>query len=500
MSLLDRRRLLTSGTAAAVFAASGVAGLAMPKRGGMLRAGLSGGAATDSWDSRGHAGLFMIAAAQGAVFDTLIEVAPDGSLRGELAIRWQASTDARVWTVNLRPDVVFHNGKRFVAEDVIASLRLHLAPAAASPALPLVSSISEMRKTGLHQVRFTLAHSNADFPYLLADYHLLMYPAGQIEQAMAEGIGTGLYRVELFEPGHRFIGRRVQNHYRDGQAGWFDEIDFIALNAIPARREALENRQIDVADHAGTSGFDTDMHRVQRVAGNQHLTLSVTAQDNPVNHSHLVRGLKHGLDRQALLDGVFDGSGRIAADTPIGPANRYFNPNLDPLGYDPEAALFHFKKAGIDSASLRVALPNSAPFAPKDMMGLLPDLIRARRQQFVSGAMPSKGVADLTVSLGYGRATEDWMCSSGFSTVRYEAAERAGFAVLHSAARSETDSAKRREYYYDLQDMMRNEGTLVVPVFGDFSHVMHRRLANPARLGTLWPLDNARLAERWWMA
>jgi peptide/nickel transport system substrate-binding protein len=72
--------------------------------------------------------------------------------------------------------------------------------------------------------------------------------------------------------------------------------------------------------------------------------------------------------------------------------------------------------------------------------------------------------------------------------------------VLHSAARSETDSAKRREYYYDLQDMMRNEGTLVVPVFGDFSHVMHRRLANPARLGTLWPLDNARLAERWWMA
>ena len=72
MSLLDRRRLLTSGAAAAVFAASGVAGFAMPKRGGMLRAGLSGGSATDSWDSRRHAGLFMIAAAQGAVFDTLI--------------------------------------------------------------------------------------------------------------------------------------------------------------------------------------------------------------------------------------------------------------------------------------------------------------------------------------------------------------------------------------------------------------------------------------------
>ena len=134
MSLLDRRRLLTSGAAAAVFAASGVPGLALPKRGGLLRAGLSGGSPTDTWDGRTHRGLFMIAAAQGAVFDTLTEVAPDGSLRGELATRWQAGADARVWTLDLRRDVVFHNGKLFSAEDVIASLRLHLDPKVASPA------------------------------------------------------------------------------------------------------------------------------------------------------------------------------------------------------------------------------------------------------------------------------------------------------------------------------------------------------------------------------
>ena len=65
-----------------------------------------------------------------------------------------------------------------------------------------------------------------------------MYPAGQIAQAMAEGIGTGLYRVECFKPGQRFIGRRVQNHYRDGQAGWFDEVDFTALESLAARRTA----------------------------------------------------------------------------------------------------------------------------------------------------------------------------------------------------------------------------------------------------------------------
>ena len=165
MSLLDRRRLLTSGAAAAVFAASGVPGLALPKCGGLLRAGLSGGSPTDTWDGRTPSRLvYDCSPPRGAVFDTLTEVAPDGSLRGELATRWQAGADARVWTLDLRRDVVFHNGKLFSAEDVIASLRLHLDPKVASPARALVAMITEMRATKLHQVRFKLARGQCGFP------------------------------------------------------------------------------------------------------------------------------------------------------------------------------------------------------------------------------------------------------------------------------------------------------------------------------------------------
>ena len=59
MTLLDRRRLLTSGAAAAVFAASGLSASALPKRGGLLRAALSGASRSDGWDARRHTGLFM---------------------------------------------------------------------------------------------------------------------------------------------------------------------------------------------------------------------------------------------------------------------------------------------------------------------------------------------------------------------------------------------------------------------------------------------------------
>ena len=504
MSLLDRRRLLTSGAAAAVFAASGVPGLALPKRGGLLRAGLSGGSPTDTWDGRTHRGLFMIAAAQGAVFDTLTEVAPDGSLRGELATRWQAGADARVWTLDLRRDVVFHNGKLFSAEDVIASLRLHLDPKVASPARALVAMITEMRATKLHQVRFKLARGNADFPYLLDDYHLLMYPAGQIAQAMAEGIGTGLYRVECFKPGQRFIGRRVQNHYREGQAGWFDEVDFTALESLAARRTALQERRIDVADHLSDAGPENDTIQIKRVTGNQHLALSVPVQLDSATGGHLARALKHGIDRQFVLDAMFDGFGRIASDSPIGPANRYYHSALMPLQFDTDRARYHLKKAKMDQASLAIILSDKSPLftaaagAVFRKLGLNTGL----DLQHTRGEAHNK-MADLSLSLCYGRVTEDWMFSAGSPAGPVGvsgACHQRRFVQLQTAARSEMDSAKRADYYAEMQLIARNNGTMIAPVFVDFSHAVHRRLASPERIGNLWPLDNARLAERWWMA
>ncbi|MEC7669130.1 MAG: ABC transporter substrate-binding protein, partial [Pseudomonadota bacterium] len=277
MTRISRRGLLKSGAAAGVLAATGFPVRAQTaKRGGRLVAGLSGANTSDSWDGRTHSDLFMNASAQGAVFDSLTEVAADGSLIGELATDWEATPDAKVWTFNLRKGVTFHNGKSFGADDVIESLQMHVAEGAKSGAQPLVAPITEMKKITEHQVQFTLEAGNADFPYLMSDYHLLIYPAGQIEEAIAQGIGTGIYRVKSFDPGVRFVGERVENHYKDGRAGWFDEIEYIAINDNTARMNALLTGQVDAINRID---FKTEALlkanpnvRIQEVTGNQHFT------------------------------------------------------------------------------------------------------------------------------------------------------------------------------------------------------------------------------------
>ncbi|MGJ8557821.1 MAG: ABC transporter substrate-binding protein [Sulfitobacter geojensis] len=226
-SLLDRRALFSSAAAAALLAATGVSA-AGPTRGGRLRMALSGALRDDTW-SRGD-GLFMKVARQGVVFDTLTEVAADGTLRGELATGWSSSPDARRWLFDLRQDVTFHDGKPFTAQDVVAS--------AASFAGGAVQAV------GTYQVSFALDHGDPRLPMRLAQ------PSYFIRSAHApdSGIGTGLYRVENFTPGRRLLATRVADHYKGESAGWFDEVELTSIPSEPVRGQALGEYLVDAVD------------------------------------------------------------------------------------------------------------------------------------------------------------------------------------------------------------------------------------------------------------
>ena len=250
---IDRRALFASGAAAALLAASGVSAQSSPTRGGRLRAALSGAQRTDRFDSRQSQGLFMQVAMVGTVFDTLTEVAADGTLRGELATGWQGSPDARNWFLELRTTAEFHNGKAFGPQDVLASFDLHRDG--------VLSDVAEVTQVGRHRVKVTLHEPDPDFAYRLSDPRLVMYPARQIEEAMAQGIGTGLYRVHKFQPARQLLAHRVEKHYKDGSAGWFDQVELVSLPSDAVRAEALREQFVDVADLTHTQ----DLGAVERV-------------------------------------------------------------------------------------------------------------------------------------------------------------------------------------------------------------------------------------------
>ena len=242
---IDRRALFASGAAAALLAATGVSAGPGPSKGGRIRIALSGAERTDGFDATQPMGLFMRVAMVGAVFDTLTEIAADGTLRGELATTWRGSSDALVWHLKLQQGVQFHNGQPFTAEDVIRSFSLHEDD--------LMSDVVSIASETPYTLRIELAVSDPDFPYRLSDPRLVIYPSGDLETAMREGIGTGLYRVHRFVPGRQFIGQRVSEHYKDGRRGWFDSVELVGLSSDAVRAEALRDNYVDAANLTHTA-------------------------------------------------------------------------------------------------------------------------------------------------------------------------------------------------------------------------------------------------------
>lgn len=102
-----------------------------------------------------------------------------------------------------------------------------------------------------------------------------------------------------------------------------------------------------------------------------------------------------------------------------------------------------------------------------------------------------------------GRATEDWMFSTAYEQgVPWNDSfwDHERFNKLLVEARALLDPDKRRELYYEMQVIVRDEGGVPIPMFANWVDASSTKLAHGEHLGNLWQLDGARLAERWWFA
>jgi peptide/nickel transport system substrate-binding protein len=73
------------------------------------------------------------------------------------------------------------------------------------------------------------------------------------------------------------------------------------------------------------------------------------------------------------------------------------------------------------------------------------------------------------------------------------------FDSVLAAARGEGDQAKRKEMYFELQEILHNEGGTTIPVFASYLHGASDKLAHGA-VGGYRRMDDNRLARRWWFA
>ena len=489
---------------------------AMPKKGGRLRTGTTGGATSDVLDPGLILDSYMINVLFGQVRNNLTEVSATGELVPELAESWESTPDAKTWMFKVRQGVEFHNGKSLDSQDVVDSLRHHLTEDSKSAAKGLLGGIESVEADGAHGVTVTLKGGDADFPFLMSDYHLLICPSngdGTID--WESGTGTGGYTLAEHEPGIRTLTRHNPNYWKEGRAH-FDEVETLQIADPNARLNALRTNVVDCINNVDPKIVER-MKRLQGVhvrseTGNKQLTLPMRTDTAPFDNNDVRLAVKYSIDREEWLDKIIFGLGEIGNDNPIGPANVYraTTDELPQRAYDPDRAKHHLKQAGMDRLSIQFHAAETAFSGAVNAAQLLQESARAAGIDIEVVREPDDGYwsnvwMNKAFSACYwsGRPTENWIFSQIYAA---DASwndtfwKHDRFNELLVQARAELDTAKRREMYVEMQRIVHDEGGVCLPLFQADTMAYADRVFVPEVIGNNWELDGHKHAERWWFA
>jgi peptide/nickel transport system substrate-binding protein len=481
---LNRRKALRTlaATGAASLIVPGFSELAFgaaaetPKRGGRIRVALQNQSLMDSLDpAKGtHTGDYSRAY---MFYSGLTELDADFKTQNALADKFE-SDDFTKWTVTLKKDVHFHDGKPLTADDVVFSLSRHKDPATASKAKSIADGFASIKAIGPQQVEIMLTEPNVDLPTLLAIPHMVIVAANTTD--FSKGNGTGPFVCKEFTPAQRCIGTRNPNFWKPGKP-YLDEVEVIGIVDDAARTNALLAGDVQLISPLPARDVDrvkqTGKATILESPSQLYSDLALRQDMQPTSSADFNEGIKYLHDRQRIVKVMLRGHGTLANDHPVPEWHPYFMKGLPQRAFDPDKAKFHFKKVGTAGAKAEIIAPPSVETALDSAMMVQ----QAAKQAGVDinvRRVPADGYWStywMKYPMTYGsilpRPTLDLLYTQFFrsnATWNESAWKNEQFDQLLVSARRERDDAKRKQMYGDMQTIVFEKNSLVIPAFINF--------------------------------
>ena len=444
-----------------------------PQKGGRIKVASASGSATDTLDPAKGTGATDYTRTY-MFYNGLTRL--DAQLVPQMELAESIETERALrWTIKLRKDVHFHDGKPFTAADVVYSLLRHQQPATHSKVQSVAEQMAEVKATSPHEVQIKLSSPNADFPVILGTSHFLIIQEGTTDFTTA--IGTGPYQCQEFKPGVRSIAVRNNEYWKPGKP-YLDEIELISIANEIARVNALLAGEVHIVS-------SVNPRSVQRVAATggyaiiesnlgEYTDLVMRDELGPIRNPHFVLAMKYLLDRELMRRTVFRGFAVVGNDQPIPTNHRFYFPGLPQRPYDPEKAKFHLRKSGLAGATLPI-VASAAAIGSIDMVQLLQlsaqqiGLTLNIKQVPVGGYWTNHWMKH---PLGFGninpRPSADLLFTLFFKSnavLNESGWKNEKFDQLLIAARAQTNDAKRKRLYADMQVLVHEHCGIGIPLF-----------------------------------
>jgi len=337
---LTRRGLLRLGLAAGASLPLGRAGFARrawaqtPRPGGVLKMAWASSPRTldPALAIQGDEYMIML-----NIYDNLTRIDEKLQPQPQLAARWSADEQGRVWTFTLRPGVKFHHGKTLTAQDVVFSIERILDPKTGSPGRTVLGPIEKVEAVDAQTVRFRLTAPYADLPLNLGATFGRILPSDRPDTIATEPSGTGPFRLAEFRPGDRTRMVRFADYWDRGRP-YLDELWQVNVPQPATQVASLTGGDVQMMFEVPTS-FIPSLQRnpavgVVEVKSPAFQPVTMLVNQKPFDDNRVRLAMKHAVDRDGLVRAVWQGHGTVGEDHPVPTVNPFYAPTSPKHAYD----------------------------------------------------------------------------------------------------------------------------------------------------------------------
>ena len=289
------------------------------------------------------------------LYNTLLKFEDDGTVVGDLAESWSVSEDKLTWTFNLKQGVKFHNGKELTSADVKATFDRALnAEAGGLRTTEIIKMFTAVEAPDPYTVTITTDAPYGPMESLMCNMSLGIMDADYIEQygldlgTSAEGEnGTGPFKVVSWERDQEIVVERFDDYF--GTPAKLQTVVYTIIPEAASRVIALETGEVDVIDKPTDEDLarleaDTENYTVLRKPTISQRLFRFGCNDPIISNTKVRQAIVYAIDRQAIIDALFTGSG-YPSTAPLAPVTFGYS-DLGEIEQDLELAKSLLAEAG----------------------------------------------------------------------------------------------------------------------------------------------------------
>lgn len=474
-----------------------------PRRGGTLRVGVTGGSTADSMDP--HA---PVNTGDGArdinVFEPLVQFDHEYRIDYRLAQALEHNEDATEWTIRLRPEARFSDGRPVTAEDVKATIERIVDPKDPKNMAGGMAMYRDAQVIDQHTLKVLLSSPNATLDDTFSQYSFGIVPQ---DFDLAHPIGAGPFRVKSFAPGQSTVLER-NPHYWNPEQPYLDEVQLLNFTETDAAVNALLSSQVDCVAQVPASLVEV-IESDERLAvlnseTGRWLPFTMRTDKAPFDDVRVRQAFRLAVDRHQMIQQVLSGHGQHGNDL-FAP----FDPGT-PRSLEREQDIRQAKKLLAEAGhpdGLTVTL-NTAPI----QSGVVEAAQVFAQQAKEAGITVNINKMDTTAFFGdqylqWDFAQSFWNSRNFISQARDCLTAKSPFNETHwtdaqflkdlDAAQAETDPKKRNALVEKLQQKMFEEGGYIVWGFPNQIDAYQKYVAGLRKDRTGLPLGGYCFREVW---